>query len=174
MAIMLTAEQMRHTKATNAYVIKNPEQITNKFTITEESVAADTLNLGETKKIADLKEYLKGFDMTAISSDDLRKVARRLFDNEMIDIHAFVIFAEGNLASGADGLPTETDVKFNAIALFNERLEDYNDFLENNPADVKEDTLRWRRGMIDANHAIGALTYFVNSSSSDLKIHEQA
>lgn len=50
MAIMLTAEQMRHTKATNAYVIKNPEQITNEFTITEESVAADTLNLGETKK----------------------------------------------------------------------------------------------------------------------------
>lgn len=67
------------------------------------------------------ERIFKGFDMTAISSDDLRKVARRLFDNEMIDIHAFVIFAEGNLASGADGLPTETDVKFNAIALFNER-----------------------------------------------------
>lgn len=174
MAIMLTAEQMRYTKATNAYVIKNPEQITNAFSITEESVAAGKLNIDETKKIADLKEFLKDFDMTAISSDDLRKVARRLFDNEMIDIHAFAIFAEGNLASGADGRPTDTDVKFNAIALFNERLEDYTEFLENNPADVKEDTLRWRRGMIDANHAIGALTYFVSSSRSDLKIHEQA
>lgn len=50
MAILLTAEQMRYTKATNAYVIKNPEQITNAFTVTRESVAADTLNLDETKK----------------------------------------------------------------------------------------------------------------------------
>ena len=174
MAIMLTAEQMRYTKATNAYAIKNPEPRTNAFTVTEESVAANTLNLDETQKIIDLKKHLKDYDMTSISSDELRKVARVLFDNEMIDIHAFAVFAGGNLATGADGRPTDTDIKFNAIALFNERLEDYNNFLEKNPADVKEDTLRWRKGMIDANHAVGALAYFVNSSRGDLTIHEQA
>ena len=174
MAIMLTAEQMRYTKATNTFVIKNPEQTTNTFTITEKKVATDTLQLNDNEKITKLKNYLKDYDMTSISSDELRKVGRTLFENDMIDIYAYRMFMGGNLHSDANGVPTETHVKFNAIALFNERLVEYSEFLEDNPADANEHTLRWRQGMVAANHTMGALVYFVNSSNSVLSIDEKA
>jgi hypothetical protein len=35
MAVLLTAEQMRYTKASNTFQIKNPKQVINTFTITE-------------------------------------------------------------------------------------------------------------------------------------------
>ncbi|WP_032803564.1 hypothetical protein [Pseudomonas synxantha] len=174
MAILLTAEQMPYTKATNAFAIKNPEQTRNAFTITEKKVAADTLQLNDNNQITQLKAYLKDYDMTSISSDDLRKVGRTLFEHEMIDIYAFRMFIGGNLHTDAKGVPTETHVKFNAIALFNERLVEYSEFLEDNPATANEHTLRWRQGMVAANHAMGALVYFVNSSNTALSIDEKA
>ena len=173
MAIMLTPEQMQHTKATNPFVIKNPEQVTNAFTITEELTAVDTLNLDDKNKVTELKNYLKNYDMTSISSDELRDVGRALFESEMIDVYAFRMFIGGNLHSDANGVRTETHVKFNAIALFNERLEEYSEYLESNPADKNEHTLKWRQGMIAANHAMGALTYFINSSSRNLSLDER-
>lgn len=174
MAIMLTAEQMRYTKATNAFVIKNPEQTTNAFTITKKNVAADTLQLNDNSQITKLKAYLKDYDMTSINSDDLRKVGRTLFEHDMIDIYAYRMFIGGNLHTDANGGPTETHVKFNAIALFNERLVEYSEFLEDNPAGANEHTLRWRQGMVAANHAMGALAYFVKSSNSALSVDEKA
>ena len=59
MAILLTAEQMRHTKASNPFQIKNPGQVTNQFTITEASKAAETLKLSDDKEIVELKAFLK-------------------------------------------------------------------------------------------------------------------
>ena len=59
MAVLLTAEQMRYTKASNPFQIKNPKQVINTFTITEESKASDTLKLRKQELIDDLKAFLK-------------------------------------------------------------------------------------------------------------------
>lgn len=75
MAVLLTAEQMRHTKASNPFQIKNPEQVVNKFTITEEAKAADTLKLSKQESIDDLKVFLKDYDMTSITTNELKKSA---------------------------------------------------------------------------------------------------
>ncbi|MBF6029720.1 hypothetical protein ICY20_18375 [Pseudomonas sp. P115] len=175
MAILLTAEQMRYTKASNPYQIKNPGQVTNQFTITEASEAAQTLKLNDREDINSLKTFLKGYDMTSISTDELRDVGRRLYKSEMISYRSFGMFIVGNGANDDNGRPTQTHVKFNAIALFNEKLEDTIAFFKSEPALSKsEGATDHLQGMVDANHAINALAYFVNSNSSNLAIDERA
>ncbi|MFV3015554.1 hypothetical protein MOQ67_17545 [Pseudomonas sp. LY-1] len=75
MAVLLTAEQMRYTKASNTFQIKNPKQVINTFTITEESKASDTLKLRKQESIDDLKAFLKDYDMTSITTNELKKSA---------------------------------------------------------------------------------------------------
>ncbi|WP_321860250.1 hypothetical protein [Pseudomonas paraveronii] len=175
MAVLLTAEQMRHTKASNPFQIKNPEQVVNKFTITEESKASDTLKLRKQESIDDLKAFLKDYDMTSITTNELKKVGRRLYENDVIDGEAFHMFISGLDAFDANGQQAETDVKYNAIALFNEKLEDYLSFLESHPNVKRSQGIpEYVQGMFAANHAINALAFFVNSSRSDLSIEERA
>lgn len=85
------------------------------------------------------------------------------------------MFISGLGAFDANGQQAETDVKYKAIALFNEKLEDYLSFLESHP------NMKWSQGipeyvqgMFAANHAINARAFFVNSSRSDLSIEERA
>lgn len=175
MAILLTAEQMRHTKASNPFQIKNPGQVTNQFTITEASKAAETLKLSDSKEIVELKAFLKKYDMTSISTDELKVVGSLLYKNEMISRRAFGMFISGDGASDANGKQTDTHVKFNAIALFNEKLEDTIAHFNSDPAiPRREGATDYLQGMVDANHAINALAFFINSNSSHLSIDERA
>lgn len=175
MAILLTAEQMRHTKATNPYQIKNPGQVSNQFTITEASKAAETLKLEDRREISELKNFLKAYDMTSISTDELRAVGRHLYNSELISYRSFGMFITGDGANDAFGKPTDTHVKFNAIALFNEKLEDTLAFFKKEPSLAQsEGASDHLQGMVDANHAINALLYFANSKSTDLSIDERA
>lgn len=175
MAILLTAEQMRHTKASNPFQIKNPGQVTNQFTITEAAKAAQTLKLNDNQEILELKRFLKNYDMTSISTDELKMIGSRLYDSQMISRRSFSMFISGDGASDAKGKQTDTHVKFNAIALFNEKLEDTIAHFKSDPAIPKrEGATDHLQGMVDANHAINALAYFVNSNSSNLSIDERA
>ncbi|MCR4538393.1 hypothetical protein NUV89_08300 [Pseudomonas sp. 18.1.10] len=175
MAILLTAEQMRHTKASNPFQIKNPGQVTNQFAITEAPKAAETLKLTDTKQIVELKAFLKKYDMTSISTDELKVVGSLLYKNEMISRRSFGMFISGDGASDANGKQTDTHVKFNAIALFNEKLEDTIAHFNSDPAiPRREGATDYLQGMVDANHAINALAFFINSNSSNLSIDERA
>ncbi|MCP1510946.1 MULTISPECIES: hypothetical protein [Pseudomonas] len=160
---------------TNAIVIKNPDKVTNAFTITDESKAVDELRMWRQDELADLKEFLKKYDMTSISTDELKKVGRRLFESNIIDEQAFFIFISGDGASDANGRQTNTHVKFNAIALFDEKLEDYLAFVKSNPDVGRSQGIpEYIQGMIDANRAINALAYFANSPKNDLSVEEHA
>lgn len=172
---LLTAEQMRHTKASNAFQIQHPERVENKHTIKEASVAADTLNIYKQEEIDELKVFLKDYDMTSISTDELKKVGRRLYESGMIDENAFGMFISGDGASDANGKQTDTHVKFNAIALFDEKLEDYLAFVKSDPNVGRSMGIpEYIKGMVDANHAINALTHFINSSKNNLSVDERA
>ncbi len=173
MAMLLTAQQMMHTKASHPYPIKNPNQVVNGFTVKEESIAAQTLKLKDEEKTAQLKDFLKGYDMASISTDDLKKVGSRLYDDGVIDEYAFGLFISGSGAFDADGKQTDTHVKFNAIALFNEKLENHLAYFEkNSKAGNTPGMVLWRNGLITANHVINAMAYFVNSSKSEVAINE--
>ncbi|BDB19910.1 hypothetical protein BLL37_16520 [Pseudomonas azotoformans] len=175
MAVLLTAEQMRHTKASNPFQIKHPEQVVNKFTITDASKASDTLKLGNQQSIDDLKAFLKDYDMTSITTNELKVVGRRLYESGVIDGQGFRMFITGLGAFDENGQPAETDVKYNAIALFDEVLEDYLSFVEGRPDVQRSQGIpEYIQGMFAANHAINALAFFVNSSRSDLSIEERA
>lgn len=173
MAIVWTSHPLQEPRATSAIVIKNPDEVKNAFTITEEPKASATLKLETSEAIKELKAFLKNYDMTAISTDELKKVGRRLYDSGAIDAQAFGMFIAGDQAFDEKGNQTNTNVKFNAIALFNQRLEDYTDFLARYPKLATQDNLSWRQGMVVANRAVSALTYFVNSSNSKISIDEK-
>ncbi|TFY87375.1 hypothetical protein DYL59_18640 [Pseudomonas kairouanensis] len=172
--VMLTVEQLRHTKATNPFVIKNPDQVTNAFTSTDKQMAADKLKLTEREQIEEVKNLVRGHDMTSISSKDLREIGLALNRTGLIDDETFWVFSNALLATDENSKPTLQDVKFNALALFNERYEEYRDFLESNPRDVNKGTLEWQQALVAANHAISALSYFSNSTRADLAIDERA
>lgn len=172
---MLIIPAGQSSMATPAYVIRNPEQVVNKFTITEEEKAAEALELWHHEKVTELKAFLKGYDMTAISTDELKEVGSRLFESGAINSSAFRMFIQGSGASDSKGHQTDTHVKFNAIALFNERLEDQIKFFENNPRIARGDgATEYLQGMVKSNHVINALAYFVNSSGNELSIDESA
>ena len=87
----------------------------------------------------------------------------------------FHMFISGLGTSDANGQQAETAVKYNAIALFNEKLEDHLSCLENHPnVKCSQGIPEYVQGMFAANHAINALAFFVNSSRSDLSIEERA
>lgn len=175
MAITLNVSYPPLSKQTDAYAIKNPNQVTNAFTITEASKAVDALKLSNEEKISQLKEFLKDYDMTSISTDELKMVGRRLFDDGMISERAFGMFISGDGASDANGRQTNTHVKFNGIALFNEHLEDTVAYFKSDPRISKrEGAMDHLRSMVEANQAINALAYFVKSANSDLSINERA
>ena len=68
------------------------------------------------------------------------------------------MFSEGINALDNKGRQPNHDVKFNAIALFNERLEEQIDFFEKNPRIARSDgAADYLQGMVRANHVINAL-----------------
>lgn len=174
MAVTLTAQQMQHTKASNAYEIKNPQQTKNSFTIKDASEAAKALNLGKQEQISQLKDFLKGYDMTSISTDELKTVGAKLYEHGLIDTDTFTVFITGDGATDANGQQAHTDVKFNAIALFNERRDDHVAYFANDHYSDKTFAASTIRGLTHANQAINALAYFANSSHDTLLVSERA
>lgn len=114
--------------------------------------------------------------MTNITNMELKKVGRKLYENKLISEQAFGVFIEGTSAVDKDGHQADLHVKFNAIALFDQRLEDQTSWMPTYTAEQKSQPLfwPWRQGMIDANRAINALAYFANSASNDLSVDERA
>ena len=62
MNVTLNAAPITYT--VKAYEVKNPNQMSNAFTATDEYMAAETLKLRDKEKIDELKYYVKDFDMT--------------------------------------------------------------------------------------------------------------
>ena len=174
MAIVPTIELAQRSKATSPYLIKNPKEVKNAFSITDDAKAAEILKTSDNKKVAELKNFLKTYDMASISTRELKKVGRELYDSGAIDVMTFGMFISGNGEFDANGNQANTHVKFNAIALFNEKLEEYAKFLEEFPVHATQDNLRWKQAMVAANHAIGALMHFANSSNPKLSVDDQA
>ncbi|WP_248801096.1 hypothetical protein [Pseudomonas sp. MWU13-2105] len=177
MSMKLGAAVLASSKQANAYVIKNPNQITNSFTITDKAKAAATLNLSSESDINQLKSTLKNYDMASISTNDLAKIGALLYQNGLIDQHVESQFISGNMNFGANGQQINKDVKFNAIAMFNEMLIDTKGIAKANPEFAMESQAGYKvalHSLVGANQVVNALAYFSNSPHNNLSVNERA
>ncbi|NUT75329.1 hypothetical protein HNO86_09770 [Pseudomonas sp. C1C7] len=154
------------------YLIKNPLETTNSFTKTNVDDAVDALKLKSNSELSleDIKETLKKYDFTSISTKELAEVGSLLFKNSLIGGVVAHFFTSGRMAYDDAGLPAGTDVKFNAVALFNEMLDDRLTHKRTEAEGFHELT----RNLTQANHILGALSYFVNSPQGDISVNIEA
>lgn len=163
------------SKQADAYVIKNPYETANVHTITDARDAAGVLKLRSDAIIDNLKNFIKGFDFTSISTNELARVGSELYASELIDNHVASHFISGNMAYDQYGRQTEKDVKFNAIALFNQKLGDNKDYASSWPMYAHQESFKEvTRALLGANQVINALSYFSRSTRNDLSISIQA
>ncbi|OYU09572.1 MAG: hypothetical protein CFE47_04255 [Pseudomonas sp. PGPPP1] len=164
------------SKQDPGYIIKEPKKVITDFTVKDDSQAAKVLTLKDDVQISDLKKFLKKYDMTHITNMELKQVGRKLYENKLISEQAFGVFIDGTNAVDKDGHQADLHVKFNAIALFDQRLEEQTSWMSSYTEQQKQEPLfwPWRQGMIDANKAVNALAYFAWSSRKDFAVDEQA
>ncbi|MNI03762.1 hypothetical protein D3C73_566690 [compost metagenome] len=154
----------------DAYVVKNPLEITNSYTKTNADDAVDALRLNGELSLDELKDSLRGYDFTSVSTYELAKVGSLLRENGLIDNYVSIIFTSGSMATDENGHQAGADVKFNAIAMLNQMLEERLAHGTSEAAGFHEFT----KGLIRANHVLGALSYFSSSVQSDLSVSIQA
>jgi hypothetical protein len=150
----------------DGFVIKNPFETVNGFTKTTADDAIHALNLTSELSIENLKSSLREYDFSSVSGHELAMAGSLLYESGLIGDEVAHFFTSGRRAYDETGHPTGTDVKFNAIAMFNEMLVDR---LANSEGEAKgfhEIT----RGLIRANRVLGALSYFANSAQSELSV----
>ncbi|WP_448111463.1 hypothetical protein [Pseudomonas lini] len=154
-----------------AYVIKNPHETENAFTKENIIEATAALKFDGGFSVCELRSALKGYDFTSVSTNELAKIGSMLYHNGLIGEHMVDFFISGNMATDESGHQTEKNVKFNAVAMFKEMLEARQILGKSESAKGFHDITK---GLLRVNHAIGALTYFANSSQGDLSINVKA
>ncbi|CAI8760014.1 Exopolyphosphatase [Pseudomonas sp. IT-P253] len=159
----------------DAYVIKNPRETKNAHTITHGEKAAEVLGLTSESLIGELKDLIKGCDFTSISTNELARIGSRLGELDLIDDHVACAFISGNMTTDKYGRQTEKDVKYNAIAMFNQMLGDNKAYARTWPMYAQQESFKIiTRALLGANQAINALSFFANSAGSDLSVSIQA
>lgn len=175
MSIIINITKNQTSKAADGYLIKNPIQVKTKFSVNSESEAATSLNIKDQTKTNEIKSFLKNYDMTNISTNELKKVGETLFNNHLINDNVYSSFIGGNMAFNDKGEQTDLDVRFNAVAMFNEILTDNDNFRSGSPQYAGQSSAMYaREGLVGVNQAINALAYFTSSSGENLSIHEKA
>ena len=174
-SVSLTIGTASVSKQAAAYVINNPRETKNAFTVKSTDEAANILKISDSKAIADLKDSLKGYDLTSISTRDLATIGSKLYESGLIDESVASRFTSGTMAFDKDGQQTDKDTKFNAIAMFNQMLGDITKLGHAEPASMAQQGFKNSiSSLVAANHVVNALAYFVNSAQSDLSVKERA
>jgi hypothetical protein len=155
----------------DAYVIKNPYETKNVHTITNAADAADVFGLASRSAIGELKDLIRGYDFTSISTNELARIGSRLRELDLIDRHVAAAFVSGNMAFDKNGYSTERDVKYNAIAMFNQMLSDNKAYARAWPMYAHQESFKVVTSkLLGANQVINALSYFSTSTGNDLSV----
>lgn len=147
----------------------------NRFTIKNEALAEKTLSEAGFTRIQALKAYVRQLDMTSISTKELAELGSKLYEYGLISEGVVGHFIDGRGDSDAFGQSTNRDVKFNAIALFNQKYEGYFKVMKDLPGVVGQDCFKSvGPSIIGANHVLSALSFFASSSQSDISFSDRA
>ncbi|MDQ3202476.1 MAG: hypothetical protein M3Q94_09975 [Pseudomonadota bacterium] len=155
----------------DGYLIKNPQQTKNAHTITDVKNAVDVLKLTNDSLISDLKELIRGVDFTSISTNELARIGGALGRMGLVDKHVACSFISGNMAVDKFGQQTEKDVKYNAVAMFDEMLEDNKAYARAWPMYANQESFKLvTMALLGANQVVNALSFFAHSNGDDLSI----
>ena len=155
--------------------IQHPQEMNNQFTIKNEALAEKTLSEAGFTRIQALKAYVRQLDMTSISTKELAELGSKLYEYGLISEGIVGHFIDGRGDSDASGQSTNRDVKFNAIALFNQKYEGYLKVMKDLPGVVGQDCFKSvGPSIVGANHVLSALSFFASSSQSDISINDRA
>jgi TRAP-type uncharacterized transport system substrate-binding protein len=156
----------------DAYFIKNPREIKNAYTVTSAADAAGILGLTSESLLDELKELIRESDFTLISTNELARIGSRLSELDLIDRHVASVFISGNMTTDKYGHQTERDVKYNAIAMFNQMLGDNKAYARTWPMYAHQESFKVvTRALLGANQAVNALSYFSNSAINNLSVN---
>ena len=155
----------------DAYVVKNPHETTNSYTKKNADDAVESLKLINESSLGSLKNLLRGYDFTSVSTNELTKIGQALYHDDLIDIHMYDFLSLGNMAFDERGHKAETDVKFNAIAMFNQLLEERQAIGRSESASSFHEITS---ALVRVNHALGALSFFANTTQNHLAVNVEA
>lgn len=123
------------------------------------------------KDLAPLKEEISGYDLKNISQQELGALGRKLFDKGLINDTVFAVMGLGNAEYDEQGNQINEHKKFNALEYFDRQLSisSSTEFAEfgSGPSSGKD-------GYKQLNQALGALSFFANSDSTELGLKTQA
>lgn len=159
-----------------AYVdkIKNTFEVENEFSVHDSQLVQEVLKQEGLKEIAALKSLVKDMDMTAISTRELASIGALLSQLGLTETFAASLFFSGNRDCDENGMARNLDIKFNAIALFNQRYQGHLEFSDSHPRYEKNPGFQeWGQGLKSANHLLGVLAWFSRSPGNVLAISER-
>jgi hypothetical protein len=160
---------------TEAYSVKRPQETRNLFTITDAKTATDVLGLKDEHLISELKDLIKGCDFESITAFELARIGSRLYEVDLIDKNVVSYFISGNMALDKSGYQVDKGGKFNAIALFNQMLDDNQAYSRRWSGYAQQDSFKIAtRSLVGANQAINALSFFASSNRNDLSVSVRA
>jgi hypothetical protein len=155
----------------DAYVVKNPLETTNSYTKKNADDAVDALKLLGESSLGELKDLLRGYNFTSVSTSELTKIGQSLYHDGLIDIHMYDFLSLGNMAFDELGHKAETDVRFNAIAMFNQLLEERQAIGRSESASSFHEITS---ALVRVNHVLGALSFFANTTQNHLAVNIEA
>lgn len=163
-----------YTSMEYVFKIRNPEVVENEFTMESEEVATEFMHDMGIFDLDKVKELVAGLDMTSVSTRELSVLGHAIYwmGYKFDDALSFV--SQGNMDSGLDGMPRNQDVKFNAIALIQEQLENHSALLKDSFYRSDKGYVRIVDSVVNANHLVAALSYFAQTGQKKGIIDEQA
>jgi len=163
------------TTRTYVDVVRHPEEVENEFSVHGADQAKEILKQEGLKDVEALKSLVRGMDMTNISTRELAMIGQKLHQMMLTEEFSVNIFFAGNRDTDENGLQRNIDVKFNAIALFNQKYQGHLELSDQRPHYRESDSFQEvGRGIKSANHLLALLSWFAHSSNNDLAINEIA
>ena len=160
--------------AASVYLIKTPNEVENAYTVKSEAQAQKVFKSATLGEIEEFKAFLKDLNMTSISTRQLTTIGSKLKAAGMINESVAAIFAAGNRDLDASGEQRNIDLKYNAVALFNQLASDPAELARTLPGQHARNAQPNIKAAVIANHVLNALAYFAHSPGQDLEVREQA
>ncbi|MBC3952601.1 hypothetical protein [Pseudomonas folii] len=156
------------------FKIKQPEMVENEYTVKDDEAAREIMRNVGIVDLDGLKSLLEGLDMTSISTRELSSLCAGLNNLGLNDDTVYSYLSQGNMDSGFDGQSRNRDVKFNAIPLIYEQLQNHINFSAKEGLKNDRHATHLLGGLGNANHVVAALSYLIKTAQNLPSINEQA
>ncbi|MGV8921174.1 MAG: hypothetical protein ACOH2R_25930 [Pseudomonas sp.] len=170
-AAPLQANGLTVTSTGSSFVIRHPDQKNALHPIKTSNDAKTIFKITSDVGLNRIKDFLKKVDLTAISTRSLAAIGKTLNDNNLISDAVLAQFKAGSMEYDNKGKQINLDKPFNALALFDQKMDDRTEYANATPKEARTSTFRRETaGIQEANHVISAMSWFAHSGSGSLSV----